>query len=226
MALGLDGCRGGWVAVSLDSLGSASARLVASFREALAVARRGSVAVDMPIGLLDKPAPGGRECDRLARRLLGARAASVFSPPSREALAARDFTSARGVSLQAWSLAPKVREVDAAMTPARQRRVVEAHPELAFAALGRGPCAHPKRTPEGRAERLARLRRAEGRPFADLLSHARLTMREGAILARPDDVLDACALALVARRHEAGLARRLPDEPPRDARGLRMEIWA
>jgi predicted RNase H-like nuclease len=41
-----------------------------------------------------------------------------------------------------------------------------------------------------------------------------------------DDVLDACALAIIAARRWRGLARRLPArDPPRDAKGLRMEIW-
>lgn len=223
MALGVDGCRGGWVAVRLEA-GAASVRVVATFAEVLGLAPRGSVAVDMPIGLLDAPEPGGRACDRLARAMLGPRAASVFSPPSREALRAPSF--ARGLSLQAWNLAPKVREVDACMTPALQERVVEAHPELAFAALGRGPCAHPKRTAEGRRERIARLGRIEGRPFRALLRAPLAALRAGDAVARPDDVLDACALAHLASRHERGAATRMPAEPPRDARGLRMEIWA
>ncbi|MEJ2061235.1 MAG: DUF429 domain-containing protein [Gammaproteobacteria bacterium] len=41
-----------------------------------------------------------------------------------------------------------------------------------------------------------------------------------------DDILDACALALTARRVHLGKAQRLPDNaPPIDAHGLRMEIW-
>lgn len=41
------------------------------------------IAVDVPIGLPDVTRPGGRTCDRLARRLLGPRSASVFSPIGR-----------------------------------------------------------------------------------------------------------------------------------------------
>jgi predicted RNase H-like nuclease len=41
----------------------------------------------------------------------------------------------------------------------------------------------------------------------------------------PDDLLDAAACALAAERILAGRARRVPDDPPRDSRGLRMEIW-
>jgi predicted RNase H-like nuclease len=40
------------------------------------------------------------------------------------------------------------------------------------------------------------------------------------------DVVDAAAIALVARRCAAGTARPFPDPPDMDARGLRVAIWA
>jgi predicted RNase H-like nuclease len=94
---GVDGCRGGWMVVLAQVAGGAglpgrmSSRLCATFEEVLALPERPvSVAVDMPIGLLERAAPGGRPCDREARTMLGRpRASSVFSPPTRKALAAR-----------------------------------------------------------------------------------------------------------------------------------------
>jgi predicted RNase H-like nuclease len=44
--------------------------------------------------------------------------------------------------------------------------------------------------------------------------------------AGPDDLLDALACALVARRIHSGVARAFPSRPPRDAFGLPMAIWA
>jgi len=43
--------------------------------------------------------------------------------------------------------------------------------------------------------------------------------------AGPDDILDALACALTARRLHAGDAEAFPDAPPRDAFGLPMAIW-
>ncbi len=43
-------------------------------------------------------------------------------------------------------------------------------------------------------------------------------------VAAPDDLLDACAAAWTAGRVAKGAAERLPETPPTDARGLRMEI--
>ena len=40
-----------------------------------------------------------------------------------------------------------------------------------------------------------------------------------------DDLLDACALLLVAERIARGEGRRVPDAPLEDAAGLRAEIW-
>jgi predicted RNase H-like nuclease len=129
-------------------------RVVATFAEVLAL-RVDTVAVDMPIGLLDA---GPRACDVEARRRLGPRRSSVFPAPSRPMLAAatyRDALAIGGLSKQAFNLIPKIREVDALLTPRRQRTVVESHPELGFARLLGRPCAAPKRTPEGLAERRA-----------------------------------------------------------------------
>jgi predicted RNase H-like nuclease len=102
------------------------------------------------------------------------------------------------------------------MTPARQRLVREAHPELAFATMAGAPMRHPKRTAPGRRERLRALRA--------------LGAWDDALDAGPppgaawDDLLDACALAWTADRLGRGEALVLGGA--RDARGLRMEICA
>src|SRR5690606_994434 len=123
-------------------------------------------AVDMPIGL---PDAGVRGCDLAARARLGARRSAVFPAPSRAVIGARDHAEAivreraasgRGLSLQAFRLVPKVAELDGLVTPELQHRLVEAHPELAFARRAGAPAVHPKRTPAGRAERRALLAQA------------------------------------------------------------------
>jgi predicted RNase H-like nuclease len=57
---------------------------------------------------------------------------------------------------------------------------------------------------------------------ADFLAPGRFRASQ----AGDDDLLDACAVAWTARRILRGEARRFPDEPMLDPRGLRMEIWA
>jgi len=228
---GADGCRAGWVVVI--SAGSESTiRVVPRFSEILKVASAASVlGVDMPIGLLERAVPGGRDCDRRARVLLGRRACCVFTPPVRSALLARDYARALaanrrssaaglGISIECFGLFPKLREVDAALRrrPALARRVREVHPELAFREMARAPAGlPPKRSPRGRAERLVLLERR----FPDVRAAAAAPPRGAAA----DDVIDAYAVCWSAERIAARRAVCLPEQPGHDARGLPMAIW-
>ncbi|GIX48280.1 MAG: hypothetical protein KatS3mg131_2491 [Candidatus Tectimicrobiota bacterium] len=173
------------------------------------------------------PVPGGRCCDRLARRLLGRRASSVFSPPARLLLEATQYAQVRpyGLSRQAFGLLPKVREVDRLLSPSWQATVYEAHPELAFAALAGRPLAASKKTRAGRQARLHLLQSAPEawlRQLGEALAALPPLPRSQAA---PDDLLDAAVLTRTAYRIATGQATCLPPAPPRDARGLRMAIW-
>lgn len=228
---GVDGCRGGWIAVllPLEKGPRPRVRLCPDFDALLALEPAPTVlAVDMPIGLLDEPQPGGRLCDLAARKLLGRRASSVFSPPARCVLGATRFEQVRGrgLTIESFHLLPKIRQIDRSLGPELQRRVFEAHPELAFRDLAGRPLEHNKKTLEGREQRLAalerdpsgRFRRCRGQVQREL---AKLRRKDVA----PDDLLDAWGLARTALRIAEGRAVCLPAAPPLDSRGLRMEIW-
>ena len=188
------------------------------------------VGVDMPIGLLDQAVPGGRDCDRRARRLLGRRACCVFTPPVRSALRAGEYARALalnrrssaarlGISIECFGLFAKLREVDAALRrrPALLRRVREIHPELAFRAMARARAGlPPKRSAPGRAERLALLERR----FPDVRAAVARPPRGAAA----DDVIDAFAVCWSAARIAGRRAVCLPARPCHDARGLPMAI--
>src|SRR4030095_12244879 len=100
-------------------------------------------------------------------QLLGRRASSVFTPPIRPLLDATHYEHVRpyGVSVQAFHILPKIREVDRLMTPALQQRVYEAHPELAFRSLTGHPMRHNKKTTAGQRERLGALTGTPDAPF-------------------------------------------------------------
>lgn len=232
---GADGCRAGWFVVLRDeSSGAVRCRTVPSFGALLDLPEApGRVGVDVIIGLPDAPRKGGRLCDQQARQLMGwPRSSSVFSPPAQAVLAHTAYDDALaanrrhspdgvGISKQAFHLFPKLRAVDAHMTPARQERVREVHPELAFFAMnGDAPLQHSKHAKEGDDER-RRLLHAHG--FAGI--GAAVETHAGRNVTR-DDILDAHAACWTAQRLHRGTAQRLPEEnPPRNARGLRMEIW-
>ena len=230
-AVGVDGCRGGWVAARLQgSRTRPEIRVFETFQgliREMGVGAR-AIAVDMPIGLVGR---GPRKCEIDARgRLKPKRHSSVFSSPTRPML---DFdvyddanafgkTEGAGLSKQAWMITPKIREVDAWISPIRQRRVFEAHPELAFWRLrGERACDHNKKTPEGFAERRRALTRALALDPATLVATAKSDF--GGAVAR-DDIVDALALACTARARLEGDAVQLGGDE-KDSRGLKMEIW-
>ncbi len=237
---GVDGCPAGWIVVlrSIDGKADPRVRAVFTFAEVLALPERPeAIAVDIPIGLPDVGGIGGRMPDIAARAVLGGRQSAVFAVPARAAVMAQDYAQAcevalahsdppRKVAKQTFNLFPKIREVDALMSPALQERVFECHPEAAFWAMaGERALALPKKVKSRPHSPGLALRRdllaAAGfpRPFLEA-AHFRRS------IAGPDDVLDACACAVTASRIVAGVARRFPEVPPLDARGLRQEIWA
>lgn len=229
---GLDGCRAGWFIVCAQAgLTKFDCFVAPDFAGAVEqLAECEIIGVDMPIGLA---ASGARRCDREARRLLGPRrGASVFPAPIRPVLGATTYAEAcdrrqkidgKRMSLQAFNILAKVAEVDTALRSGAglAERVREVHPELAFAALNDGvPVEEPKRRRPGFEARHRLLAAVTG---ADVLDAA-LERYRGTGVAR-DDILDAFAVTLSARRIARGQGRSIPPGAPRDAAGLQMAIW-
>lgn len=218
--MGVDACKSGWVGIRLaDSVTAHFARTIDELvRNIGAVA---VVAIDIPIGL---PAAGRRTADVEARARLGARRSSIFLTPVRAAIAetTHDRASAvnrelagEGMSIQAFGLFPKIREVDT-WRRAAPCRVVEAHPELSFRALAGAPLPDSKKTWAGMSHRRALLA-DHGIVLPDDLGEAG---RRAAV----DDILDAAAVAWTAARVAAGTAKPLPD-PPDEFDDFPVAIW-
>lgn len=120
--------------------------------------------IDIPIGLSCTT----RLCDQEARQIVGPkRAPSVFTPPCRETLRASTHGQAsemnrrmcgKGLTIQAFGILPRIRQIDRLMSPGLQASVRQAHPEVTFAVLNGRPLGHSKKTSEGEPERLALLR--------------------------------------------------------------------
>lgn len=234
---GVDGCPGGWIAVvrRVDDPQSARIDAFRTFLDVLASGPFAMVAVDIPIGLPERARLGGRAADVEARKVLGARQSSVFSVPSRAAVVETDYRFAceialatsdppRKISKQAFNLFPKIREVDALMTPELQRRVREVHPEVAFSALnGWKPLGLPKKVKSRPFEPGLEMRREllAGAGYSAQILNADVRP----VGAGPDDLLDAAANSWTAVRLALGAARCFPVEPEIDARGLKCEIW-
>jgi predicted RNase H-like nuclease len=216
--LGVDGCKLGWVGVRWDD-DDTTVLVAPTIGELVALAGPvDAVAIDIPIDLpLDAP----REAERHARPRLPGRASTVFNAPAAVVLDAVDYHAANaanrvalglGLSKQTWYLVPKIRDVHDWLTTSPGVPVVEAHPEVCFAAMNGSVLVDGKTTADGEA--------ARRRLLADHGLVVDTARRTGVAV---DDVLDAAATAWTARRYAAGLAERLPPEP-RDVPA--PAIWA
>ena len=204
---GVDGTKGGWVAVVLDEGRFAADHVIrpveATFEE---LAEADVLAVDIPIGF------GPRRADAAARRFLAGAASTVFTTPSREVLEL-PYGPGLGVSAQAHALGRRVLHVTG--LERSDPRFHEVHPEVSFRAMNdERPLSHRKKSAGGVLERLELLRR-HGIELEELGASG---------FAPVDDVLDAAAAAWSARRIATGTARTLPD-PPEVRDGRAVAIW-
>lgn len=249
--VGVDGTKGGWIAACLSgglaklTRGSGEISEMGEIGwmdhikigfypdiESLCAAYSDAdcILIDIPIGLQESPQ--GLRPEAQLRKLLPGKASSVFTPPCRQAVYGRTYAEAcavnqgilgKKISLQAFHISNKIREVDEFLQrePAWRDRLREGHPEYGFAILNGGiPLPSNKKRSEGKAERLKLLDRASP-PFAE---GVRRSLAEKGIQGRTDDVLDAACLAAIA-----GLGMRwgfetVPAAPQRDSRGIPMRI--
>ena len=146
-AVGIDGCRAGWVIAFRDGqeISLAIIARLSDLNDCLHPSA--SLMIDMPIGLTDGASVRG--CDALAReRLKPHRSSSVFGVPARQVTRCTDYSQAnalsrelsgKGISKQAFYLFPKIRELDDWLSArGRRGRWSECHPEVAFASLNGG----------------------------------------------------------------------------------------
>ena len=175
-----------------------------------------TVALDAPVGYLEKTVVGGRSCDREARTLLGRRGSSIKSAPIR--VNGNDIELLpENLDAITATLLPRYREVAAEMAPYRQRTVYEVHSDLSFYQLnGEVPMRWSKQSKDGLAERRDLLEeKVQG---VTRILDAEV---EGAT---PSHLLDAAVFLWTARRIFAHAAIRIPQDPEWDEQGLRMEI--
>lgn len=243
---GVDGCRGGWLAVTVrtgaDETGAGAPGLGmqhaytttlfslydhSMFGELCEISEL--VLIDIPIGLPDQGEK--RESDRLVRQALGKRGGSIFPVPSREAVYAGTYAAAceinvaqqgKKISKQTWNLVPKIKDVDRFLQrcPHCSEVLRESCPEYAFQILAGGPLEHKKSDRRGIEERLALC--------TEHLSGARELF--GQAVSRyprkscaPHDILDALVLALTALRAVRQGRLEIPENKMTDRFGIPMQ---
>jgi predicted RNase H-like nuclease len=215
--IGIDGFRGGWVAVYVGQKGGQRFDYSNQLHQLLSVPHSRAM-IDVPIGL---PEQGYRQCDLAAKKLVGS---SVFLGARWKVWTFRTYEDAnvyyrsvgdKGIAKQLWCIRDKLQEVNEAMTPQSQIRLHETHPELIFWRLNGMAHLNKKKSTAGRLERIALLQ-AYGFDKINIW----LEQRHGTGIGR-DDLIDACACALAARDSK----QRIPSDSPPLARDIRMEMW-
>ena len=218
---GVDGCPGGWFAVSNDG----DLCLETDFAALLEVADQGRLYVDMPIGLPDAL----RQLERMARGYRSVRAGSIFSVPCRQAVYAACYVSACDINLavtgkklskQSWFLCKKIRQIDTLLRrhTSLRSRVIESHPELAYSILSEGLLLTSKKSRAGVVERLEVLSQRQPAVW-QLFTRAEQSFSRKILGC--DDIADALVLMVVG----AGKKKRLVvPEQRRDSHGIPIRM--
>ena len=225
--VGVDGCKGGWVAAVLtgDRLELSVYKNISDVLAMHADAER--LFIDMPIGLPEGAADLTPEAT--LRALLRGKASSVFNRPCRQAVyadsqdasAVNKTVLGKALSAQSIGIMPKIRELDEylAAHPQHRARVYESHPELVFAKLSGAPVMEKKRESGGARKRLSIL--SQFVPAARAaIEHSGIRKKQAAA----DDLIDAACLAVAARLSLTHPLLSVPERPQTDARGLMMQV--
>lgn len=193
-----------------------------------------AVLIDMPIGL---PSVDGerRECDRLAKQLLGERHPGVYYAPVRDAIyesslpAAKRVNERAGYSIQnqTWSIVPRIREVDEFLDdqPGARDRIRETRAEVCYHTFADAQLTTPPTSTTGIAERRSVLATVAPEAMAalDVAVETYTTPRYAPTVTDAGAIQDAFAAALTAQRSPDRTAT-LPLAPPTDERDLEMAI--
>lgn len=231
--IGIDGCRSGWLAAVIESSGALSFSLHATILDLLNTYPHASKYwIDMPMGLSEGNVL--RDVENPARELLKPnRTSTIFTPPCRSAVYADTYEEAKilnkqrtgkSISIQAWNLVPKIRELDQLLLerPSLAERFYESHPEIGFRQLNTGQLLQSRKASQvGFEERMAILQsylpKAEHmvQNFLQDLPRSQV---------KADDVCDALCLALSALQAEEKGVFVISGTRPADARGIPMRI--
>jgi predicted RNase H-like nuclease len=228
--VGVDSCRAGWFYTAITDGAGCETGIAPNIEWLWNKFKKTTlILIDIPIGL---PHISSRACDIAARKFLGpGKGSSVFPPPCREALYAKNYQEAceinqkilgKKISKQAWGIAPKIRNVDKFLQSHSEakKKIQETHPEVCFQALPGKPIINKKKSKEGFSERLTVL--SEYFANAEEIANDALAGFYRKDVKR-DDILDSMVAAVTARFGKNRL-ESLPKNPEIDNAGLPMEI--
>mgnify|MGYP003996905619 FL=1 len=142
--IGIDGCKAGWIIAKTLEDKSISFQIIKNLNDDyLKESNVSLIGIDIPLRLSSS---GKRLAEIEARVLLKNRACTIFSPPTLNALTAKNYIDAckinfkecgKKISKQSWNLFPKIKEAQEFLENKSiiELGVFEVHPELSFMAM-------------------------------------------------------------------------------------------
>lgn len=228
--IGIDACKGKWVAVYIDENGFE----VEKFNTINDICNHypncDSYIIDIPLGLPEDKSH--LRPDLIIKNMLKKKGSSIFQVPCRQAVYANDKAVARELNIaalgkslseQSLGIAKAIRQVDEFLENNTQwkNRLLESHPEFCFSKLNNNqPILEDKISVEGQQKRIEVLRKYY--PQADQVIDKFLA--DVPYRKKIDDVIDALCLAVMGKIILKKGIKTVPEKPMMDSRGILMQM--
>jgi len=231
--VGIDGCKAGWISFTMNKAGF-SLQCFQTFADLIQDYSADAIfLVDIPIGLPFSKRESEQRPESHARQLLKKRSSSIFNAPCAQAAKEKTYAEAnhtnklilhKGLSKQSFYLIKKIQEVNTFLVENKSftQKVLECHPELAFTRLTLDKVAltHSKKTAEGKVERMKLLEEV-----SDAFKKHRERIEATELFQKyPDDVMDACCIAIVGMLGEHKGFTTIPKESGKNRDELPMQM--
>lgn len=227
-SIGIDGCKGGWIAASLEGSRLNIERFSSITEIMNDYPDTKSILIDMPVGL--QSATAHKRPDTYARQIIRERASTVFPAPCRQAIYAETVSRAyeenervlgKKFTPLTVGIIPKIREVDLFLqnNSYYKNRVLESHPEVCFAILNGRTLMSKKNEFDGMNERIFILQK-----YIPTLRVNNISDASKQFKCMMDDIIDAICLAVVGTFMAENKYYSIPPNPMPDDTGLLMQM--
>ena len=218
--IGIDGCKAGWIIAKTLENESISFQIIKNLNDVyLEGINVSHIGIDIPLQLSHT---GKRFAEIEARSLLKNRACTIFTPPTLNALRAKNYMDAcevnfnecgKRISKQSWNLFPKIKEAQEFLDnkSINKLRVFEVHPELSFMAMNDMSLVQAsKKTDIGREIRIKLIQK-----FFPKFSFESVRNEYKKNQALDDDILDSVSVLWSTQRIVDNIANFVPKDPKR-----------
>ena len=218
IVIGIDGCKAGWIIAKTLENKSISFQIIKNLNDAyLEGGNLSHIGIDIPLHLSHT---GKRFAEIEARSLLKNRACTIFTPPTLNALRAKNYIDACAVnfkecgnriSKQSWNLFPKIIEAHKFLenNSISKLEVFEVHPELSFLAMNdMNLIEASKKTDIGKEIRIKLIQK-----FFPSFSFESVRKKYKKNQVLDDDILDSISVLWSTRRIVDNIAQFVPKDP-------------